>query len=173
MRAGKLITLTADRVAGDERAVSVSLKTLPLAVSVGHPILLADGRIELIVERVSPPNILCRIVVGGLLTSHKGINLPGSQLRVGSLTTKDRRDLTVGLDEGVDAVALSFVRTAADVMATKRLIKSYGSATPVIAKIEKHEAVHYIDSILEASDAVMVARGDLGVEIDLERVPIV
>jgi pyruvate kinase len=173
LRSGKTVVLTADRVPGDERAISVSLKTLPDVVSAGHPILLADGRIELVVENVSPPHIRCRVVVGGAVSSHKGINLPGSRLRVESLTPKDRRDLVVGLEEGVDAVALSFVRSAADVLATKRLIAKLGRTTPVVAKIEKHEAVTNIDSILEAANAIMVARGDLGVEIDLERVPLV
>lgn len=173
LESGKTVVLTSNRVPGDDRTISVSLRTLPDVVSPGHPILLADGRIELVVERVAPPHIHCRVVVGGALSSHKGINLPGSRLRVESLTPKDRRDLRVGLEEGVDAVALSFVRTAADVVATKRLIASLGHTTPVIAKIEKHEAVTDIDRILGAADAIMVARGDLGVEIELERVPLI
>jgi len=173
LQPGKTVTLTTETVPGDSRLISVSLKSLPHAVSVGHPILLADGRIELVVEKISPPNILCRIVVGGALTSHKGINLPGSELQVESMTAKDRKDLKVGLEEGVDAVALSFVRKAADIVAARRVIKNNGGNIPVIAKIEKHEAVNNIDTILEAANALMVARGDLGVEIELERVPLV
>jgi pyruvate kinase len=149
------------------------LKTLPLEVTSGHPILLADGNIELLVEKVSPPDIHCRVVVGGMLSSHKGINLPGSEVHVDSLTKKDRKDIHVGLEWGVDAIALSFVRTAADVLSMRKLIATEGGHVPIIAKIEKHEAVTNIDSIVAVSDAIMVARGDLGVEIDLERVPLV
>jgi len=170
---GQEFILTSEPIQGDVHSASVSLKTLPHEVTSGHPILLADGNIELIVERVSPPEIHCRVVVGGMLSSHKGINLPGSEIHVDSMTKKDRKDVHVGLEWGVDAIALSFVRTAADVEAMRRMISREGGHVPIIAKIEKHEAVTNIDSIVAASDAIMVARGDLGVEIDLERVPLV
>src|SRR4051812_7923876 len=170
---GQKFILTSDSVPGDATRASVSLKTLPHEVTSGHPILLADGNIELFVEKVSPPDIYCRVVVGGMLSSHKGINLPGSEVHVDSLTTKDRKDIHVGLEWGVDAIALSFVRTAADVVSIRKLIAAKGGHVPIIAKIEKHEAVTNIDSIVAVSDAIMVARGDLGVEIDLERVPLV
>jgi pyruvate kinase len=170
---GQKIFLTSDSIPGDVHGASVSLKSLPHEVTSGHPILLADGNIELVVERVSPPEIQCRVVVGGMLSSHKGINLPGSQIHVDSLTKKDRKDVHVGLEWGVDAIALSFVRSAADVESMRKMIAKEGGRVPIIAKIEKHEAVANIDSIVAVSDAVMVARGDLGVEIDLERVPLV
>jgi pyruvate kinase len=170
---GQKFVLTSESIPGDANRASVSLKTLPHEVTSGHPILLADGNIELIVEKVSPPDIHCRVVVGGMLSSHKGINLPGSEVHVDSLTNKDRKDIHVGLEWGVDAIALSFVRKAADVLSMRKIIASEGGHVPIIAKIEKHEAVTNIDSILAVSDAIMVARGDLGVEIDLERVPIV
>src|SRR5205814_1708220 len=125
------------------------------------------------VERVEPPNIYCRVVVGGQLSSHKGINLPVSQIHVESLTQKDRNDIAIGLEEGVDAIALSFVRTADDVVACRKVVEEKGGHVPIIAKIEKHEAVDNIDSIVAQSQAIMVARGDLGVEIELERVPLV
>ena len=173
LKPGQEYILTSDNVPGDESRVSVSLKSLPLEVSSGHPILLSDGNIELRVEKVEPPNIICRVVVGGVLSSHKGINLPASEVHVDSLTKKDRKDVQVGLEEGVDAIALSFVRAAADIHEMRRLIKAYGGNVPIIAKIEKHEAVTNIDEIVASADAVMVARGDLGVEIDLERVPLV
>ena len=168
---GQKFVLTSDSIPGDANRASVSLKTLPHEVTTGHPILLADGNIELNVEKVSPPDIHCRVVVGGMLSSHKGINLPGSEVHVDSLTQKDRKDIHVGLEWGVDAIALSFVRTAADVLSMRKLIAAEGGRVPIIAKIEKHEAVTNIDSIVAVSDAIMVARGDLGVEIDLERVP--
>jgi pyruvate kinase len=170
---GAEFILTADEVNGDAKRVSVSLKSLPDEVKAGHPILLADGNIELRVERVVPPDIYCRVVVGGHLSSHKGINLPGSHVQVDSLTEKDRRDILIGLEEGVDAIALSFVRRAGDILACRKVIEDHGAKMPIVAKIEKHEAVDNIDSIVDASQAIMVARGDLGVEIDLEKVPLV
>jgi pyruvate kinase len=173
LRPGQQYILTTASVAGDEKRVSVSLKSLPDDVSAGHPILLADGNIELRVERVSGPEVICTVVVGGTLSSHKGINLPASEVEVESMTPKDRKDIEVGVDAGVDAVALSFVRTAADVEAVRTVLKRTGGQVPVIAKIEKQAAVANIDRILGVADGVMVARGDLGVEIDLERVPLV
>jgi pyruvate kinase len=170
---GQKFVLTSESIPGDANRASVSLKTLPFEVTTGHSILLADGNIELIVEKVSPPDIHCRVVVGGMLSSHKGINLPGSEVHVDSLTKKDRKDIHVGLEWGVDAIALSFVRKASDVLSIRKIIASEGGHVPIIAKIEKHEAVTNIDSIVAVSDAIMVARGDLGVEIDLERVPLV
>jgi pyruvate kinase len=173
LQPGQEFILTSDTVPGDQHRASVSLKSLPHEVTTGHPILLADGNIELRVEKVVPPDIYCRVIVGGQLSSHKGINLPGSEVHVDSLTKKDRKDIVVGLEEGVDAIALSFVRKAADILACRKVIKDHGGNIPIIAKIEKHEAVDNIDSIVAASQAVMVARGDLGVEIDLEKVPLV
>jgi len=173
LQPGQEFVLTADGVSGDGKRASVSLKSLPYEVKIGHPILLADGKIELRVEKVVPPDIYCRVIVGGQLSSHKGINLPASEVHSDSLTKKDREDIVVGLEEGVDAIALSFVRGADDILACKQVIKDGGGNIPIIAKIEKHEAVENIDSIVAASQAVMVARGDLGVEIDLEKVPLV
>jgi pyruvate kinase len=173
LQPGQEFVLTTDPVSGDAKRVSVSLRTLPHEVKTGHPILLADGNIELRVEKVVPPDIHCRVIVGGQLSSHKGINLPASEVHVDSLTKKDRTDILIGLEEGVDAIALSFVRKASDILACRKIVKERGANIPIIAKIEKHEAVDNIDSIVAASQAVMVARGDLGVEIDLEKVPLV
>ncbi|HET9219814.1 MAG TPA: pyruvate kinase, partial [Terriglobia bacterium] len=173
LRPGQKFILTTSSVAGDERRVSVSLKSLPYEVAAGHPILLADGNIELRVERVSAPEVICRVVVGGTLSSQKGMNLPAADVEVESITPKDRKDIEVGVDAGVDAVAVSFVRNAADIKAVKAVLKKTGGRLPVIAKIEKQAAVNNIDRILDVADGIMVARGDLGVEIDLERVPLV
>jgi pyruvate kinase len=173
LKPGKEFILTSENVSGDEHRASVSLKTLPQEVSLGHPILLADGNIELRVEKIVSPDIYCKVIVGGKLSSHKGINLPGSEIHVDSTTKKDRKDIVVGIEEGVDAIALSFVRSAADITAARRAIKEAGGDVPIVAKIEKHEAVDNIDGIVSAAQAVMVARGDLGVEIELERVPLV
>src|SRR5229473_7789151 len=122
LQPGQEFILTTDAVSGDGYRVSVSLKSLPREVEAGHPILLADGNIELRVEKVVPPDIHCRVIVGGLLSSHKGINLPGSEVRVDCLTKKDCEDIVVGLEEGVDAIALSFVRRAGDILACKKVI---------------------------------------------------
>jgi len=173
LQPGQEFVLTSDPVAGDEHRVSVSLKSLPQEVKTGHPILLADGNIELRIERIVPPDIFCRVIVGGQLSSHKGINLPGSDVHVDSLTSKDRNDIVVGVEEGVDAIALSFVRRGLDILACKKVIQDHGGQIPIVAKVEKHEAVDNIDDIVAESQAVMVARGDLGVEIDLEKVPLV
>lgn len=173
LRPGQEYVLTSEATMGDSKRASVSLKSMPLEVASGHPILLADGNIEMRVERVAPPEIFCRVVVGGALSSHKGINLPASEVHVDSLTPKDRKDLEVGVESGVDAIALSFVRTAADIEAMKSVLEEAGAHIPIVAKIEKEAAVTNIDRILSVADAVMVARGDLGVEIDLERVPLV
>jgi len=170
---GQEFTLTTEELPGNEQRVSVSLKSLIEEVEPGHRILLADGNIELLVEKVVPPEIKCRVIVGGPLSSHKGINLPASEVRVASLTEKDRQDIPVGLEEGVDAMALSFVRGAADVVGARRAIQEHGGDVPVIAKIEKSQAVENIDAIIQVAQGIMVARGDLGVEIDLERVPLV
>jgi pyruvate kinase len=173
LQPGQQYVLTSANTPGNDKRVSVSLKSLPYEVAVGDPILLADGNIELRVERVSPPEVVCKVVVGGTLSSRKGMNLPASDIEVDSLTSKDRKDIEVGVEAGVDAVALSFVRTAADIQAVKTVLKKAGGPLPVIAKIEKQAAVSNIDRILNVADGVMVARGDLGVEIDLERVPLV
>jgi len=173
LRPAAEFVLTSDEIAGDANRASVSLKTLPEELKVGDPVLLADGNIELRVERVVPPNIYCRVVVGGQLSSHKGINLPASQVHVDSLTSKDRNDILIGLEERIDAVALSFVRKADDILACRRVITDHDCNVPIVAKIEKQEAVDNIDSIVAVSQAIMVARGDLGVEIDLEKVPLV
>jgi pyruvate kinase len=173
LRPGQEFILTTEDIPGDERRVSVSLKTLPQEVEAGHRILLADGNIELVVEKVEGTEVRCRVVVGGTLSSHKGMNLPASDVRVDSLTAKDRADIPVGLQEGVDAIALSFVRSAADIAAARSEIQAHGYNVPIVAKIEKSQAVDNIDSIVQEADAVMVARGDLGVEIDIERVPLV
>ena len=170
---GNEFILTTDDVSGDANRASVSLKTLPKEVKAGHRILLADGNIELVAENVTPTEIRCRVVVGGPLSSHKGINLPASRLHVDSLTEKDREDIVIGLAVGVDSIALSFVRKASDIQACRKVVKEHGGSVPIIAKIEKHEAVQHIDSIIAVSEGIMVARGDLGVEIDLERVPLV
>ena len=172
LRKGEKVTITTDeKIEGTARLISTTYKALPRDVSPGDRILLDDGNLELRVIRVSGPEVECEVVDGGWLKSKKGMNLPGVKLSTPALTEKDRRDLAFGVANGVDYVALSFVRQAADVIECKGLIRSLGGTCPVIAKIEKREAIDDLASILEATDGVMVARGDLGVELSTEEVP--
>ena len=138
----------------------------------GHDVLIDDGLVRLRVQEVSDSRARCAVVVGGRVSSHKGVNLPGVPVPIPSLTEKDMDDLEFALDLGVDYVALSFVRSAADVRDLRQLIEAAGSTASVIAKIEKAEAVDCLDAVLAESDAVMVARGDLGVEIGAASVPL-
>ncbi len=171
LRSGQELTLTAGPSSAHDNRVSISYGDLASQVRQGDRILLADGMMELVVQRTTASDITCLVVTGGRLTSNKGINLPTSSLNIPAMTEKDRRDLLFGLGLQVDYVALSFVRSAADIHALKKVIHRQKMRTPVIAKIEKHEALDHVDAILEAADGLMVARGDLGVEIPLENVP--
>jgi len=172
LQAGRPVTITTDEsVEGHPGLISTTYDPLPRDVSPGDAILLDDGNLELRVERTEGQLVHCLVVTGGLLKPNKGMNLPGVKLSTPALTEKDRRDLAFGVAQGVDYVALSFVRQAADVEETKALIASLGGSIPVIAKIEKREAVADLPSILEVVDGVMVARGDLGVALSTEEVP--
>jgi pyruvate kinase len=171
LKPGALFTLTSRRVPGGEGQVSISYPRLPAEVRPGDTLLLSDGALELAVLRTSTRDIVCRVVVGGPLSSHKGINVPSRSIKAPSLTRKDKKDLAFGIRHGVDYVALSFVREAGDIAAARRFMEKRGAAIPLVAKIEKHEALDHIDEIISAADAVMVARGDLGVETPLENIP--
>lgn len=151
--------------------IPVSYAGLPKDVKLGDTILLGDGMMELQVLGKEETQIVCTVITGGVLTSGKGINLPSGTLTTSALTEKDKKDLLFGLRAGVDFVALSFVRDAEDIREVKAMIRQAGLDTPVIAKIEKHEALGRIEEIVSEADALMVARGDLGVEIPLEHVP--
>ncbi len=169
---GAAFTLTTREVPGDRRRASVTFPGLPESVRPGDRLLLADGEIELVAEEIGPEEIRCRVVTGGPLSSHKGIRLPSSPIAAPGLTPKDRDDLSFGVAQGVDYVALSFVRSARDLREARDFIDRHGAAIPIIAKIEKREALSSIDEILAESDGIMVARGDLGVETPLEHVPL-
>ena len=171
LQTGAPFVLTARDVPGDVREVSITYRDLPKDVHPGDTLLLSDGALELLVEGITGGDIACRVVVGGTLGAHKGINLPSRSIRAPFLTAKDQVDLRFGLENGVDYVALSFVRTAEDVLRARAFIENAGASVPVIAKIEKHDALDHIDEILAVVDGIMIARGDLGVEIPIERVP--
>jgi pyruvate kinase len=173
LRAGQRFIITTSKVLGDTTRVSTTFRPLPREVHRGDRILLSDGLIELRVLQVRSPEVICEIVNGGALGEHKGINLPGIKLRVPALTPKDREDLAFALKHGANYIAVSFVRRPEDVLLAKALVRRAGKTTPVIAKLEKPEAIENLDDILRAADGVMVARGDLGVEMSPERVPVV
>lgn len=175
--AGNSIIITTETIEGDEKRVSANYPYLTQDVRVKDRLLLDDGLIELIVEDKTPTELYCRVLHGGSLGEHKGINLPGTPLSIPSITDKDRCDLEFGIQQGVDYVALSFVRSAKDCIDAKQLIehtanKVGAEKVPLIAKIEKAEALRELDAILEIADGIMVARGDLGIETSTESVPV-
>jgi len=167
------VTITPRDIDGTAELISTTFRTLAKEVQPGARILLSDGLIELRVVKVRGNDVQCEVINGGLLGEHKGINLPGVALSIPALTEKDRDDLKFGLAQDVDMVALSFVRSAADVQSVKEIIKAHGKDTPVIAKLEKPQALEQLEHIFSAADGVMVARGDLGVEMPPEKVPVI
>ncbi len=173
IESGSQVTITPRDVAGTATLISTTFPVLAKEVGAGARILLSDGLIELRVTRVRGSEVQCDVVNGGELAEHQGINLPGIALSIPALTAKDRADLEFGLRSGVDMVALSFVRSGADVRSVKQIIGARGLDVPVIAKLEKPQALKQLEEIFEASDGVMVARGDLGVEMPAEKVPVI
>ena len=169
--AGEYLTITPKEVPGTAQMVGTTFKTLAENLEPGSRILLSDGLIELRVTRIEGQNVVCEIVNGGALGENKGINLPGIAVKVPSLTEKDEEDLVFAVEHFVDAVAVSFVRTADDVRHVRRRLDALKSDLWIVAKLEKPQAVEHLDSILEVADAIMVARGDLGVEVPPEKVP--
>ncbi|MHB1414720.1 MAG: pyruvate kinase [Chloroflexota bacterium] len=173
LQAGSRFVLTSRPVVGSSQEVQIEGVDLALEVGPGNTILIDDGQIELSVVGTTDTDVVCQVVIGGQLRSRKGINVPGVTLSIPTITKKDTEDLAFGAQQDVDFVAMSFVRAGADVLDLKQRLAALGRSTPVIAKIEKHEAVSRFDEILDAADGIMVARGDLGVEIPAEDVPIV
>ena len=175
LKQGSLFTITTDSVPGDGNSVSTDFPGLPGDVRSGELILLDDGKIRLRVTGVEGHNVHCEVVVGGILTSHKGINLPGVPVSTPSVTPKDLQDLAWGVANSVDYIALSFVRSADDLRRLRLEIKKLtgdAGAIPVLAKIEKPQAVKNLDAIIAEADGIMIARGDLGVELPPEDVPV-
>jgi len=173
LHSGSTVTITPRAIEGTPTLISTTFPSLAEEIGPGAPILLADGLIELRVLRLNGQDVECEVVNGGELGEHKGINLPGIALSIPALTEKDKVDLEFGLTHGVDMVAVSFVRSASDVRSVKQILAAHGSELPVIAKLEKPQAIEHLEEILEATDGVMVARGDLGVEMPPEKVPII
>jgi len=174
LKEGSSFILTNREVLGDEQGVSVTFPSLPQKVKKGDRIFLADGTLELKVKELTSTDIICRVVRGGKLTSHKGINIPNLSMDISSLTEKDYQDILFGIKNKVDFIGLSFTRNAEDVLRARKFLKENGAEDiSLIAKIEKKEAVNNLKEIIETSDGIMIARGDLGVEIPLENVPLV
>ena len=171
LREGEPFCITTDKIEeGDEKKVHTPYKHLAKDVKPGNKILLADGTMELLVTKIEGNDVHCKVVNGGTLTSNKGINLPNANLTVATLTEKDKKDLEFAAEAELDLVAISFVRTTKDIEQARSYLG--GKKIPVMAKLERIEAMDNLNEILESSDGVMIARGDLGVEIDFEKIPI-
>jgi pyruvate kinase len=170
---GDVFTITTEDIVGNKEISSTTFKGLPNDVKPGDPLLIDDGKVTLRVLEVDGPRVKTQVVVPGPVSNNKGINLPGVAVNVPALSEKDEADLRWGLELGADYIALSFVRSAVDIVRVREIMDEEGRRVPVIAKIEKPQAVDSLEEIVDAFDAIMVARGDLGVELPLEAVPIV
>jgi pyruvate kinase len=169
---GSTVTVTTRKVMGTDTLFSITYPPLTKDVKIGDSVLLDDGRLELSVLAKSEIGLRCKVIRGGVLRSHKGVNLPGTLISLPSLSRKDKADLRFGIAHDVDYIALSFVRTANDISATRRFLNEHDTNIPIIAKIEKPQAIQNLDEIIHAADVVMIARGDLGVEMSPEQVPL-
>lgn len=169
---GEKITLTSEPVLGDEKRISVSYEGLPQDVKPGSTILIDDGLIGLQVDRIEGTEIYCTIKNGGVIKSRKGVNIPGVKINLPGITKKDEEDILFGIKQGVDFIAASFVRKPQDVLEIRRILEEHQTNIPIISKIENQEGIENLDSILDVSDGLMIARGDLGVEVPAEDLPI-
>lgn len=173
LKPGQSFILYADpERAGDATGIGISYSKLYKDVQVGDRLLLDDGKLSLQVEDIVDTQLVCRVILGGVLSNHKGINVPSADLSIAAVTEKDRADLALGAELDVDWVALSFVRTAADIQLARRYLNDHNSSAKLMAKIEKPGAIHNFQEILQHADGIMVARGDLGVELSAEQVPL-
>ena len=172
LKAGQEFTLSTDDIPGDEQRCAVTYAELPQDVKVGDTILLDDGLVRLTVLETTDSNVRCRVENDGVMKNNKGVNIPGVRLSMPYMSQRDREDILFGIEQGFDFIAASFVRTAADVREIRHLLDSAGSKIRIIAKIENQEGVDNLSEILSVADGIMVARGDMGVEIDFTEIPI-
>jgi pyruvate kinase len=170
---GQTFTLTTDNIMGNNKIVSINYPLLPKEVKVGGYILLHDGKKKLQITEIKDSEVITKVIVGGEIKNKRGVNLPGANLSISSLTDKDRKDLEFGIKNNVDFIALSFVRRPTDIIELREMLNNAGSKAGIIAKIETPEALDNIDEIINLSDAIMIARGDLAIEIPAEEVPLV
>lgn len=173
LNTGDIFTITTDDIQGDKDRVSTTFKGLPGDCSEGDLILIDDGKVQVRVLSVEGNDVRTQVLVGGTVSNNKGVNLPGVAVSVPALSEKDKEDLEWGLEYGADLIALSFVRSPKDIDDVHEVMDRVGRRIPVIAKIEKPQAVNVLEDIVRAFDGLMVARGDLGVELPLQQVPIV
>jgi len=173
LQKGARLRITPREVAGTASLIATDFKGLAREVEPGARVLLSDGKIELRVRTIHGDDVECEVVNGGSLAEHQGINLPGAAISLPSLTEKDKQDLKFGIEHGIDVVALSFVRSADDILQAREVMTKFGRVAPIVAKLEKPQAIEHLEDILKVTNGVMVARGDLGVEVPLERVPVI
>ncbi|MBQ2803157.1 MAG: pyruvate kinase [Lachnospiraceae bacterium] len=172
LTAGQLFTLTTEEIMGDANRASITYQNLKNDISVGTTILIDDGLIEMTVEKMEGTKIVCRVINGGYVSNHKGVNVPGAILSMPYISEVDRADIIFGAQTGFDFIACSFARTKEDILEVRSILKEYNSDAKIIAKIENMQGIQNLEEILSVSDGVMVARGDMGVEIPLEEVPV-
>ncbi len=172
LKEGQTFTLTARQVEGDEAIVSISYPNLIYDIEIGSTILVDDGLVEMTVKDVTATDIVCKVMNSGMVSSKKGVNVPGVHLSMPFISDRDREDILFAIKNNFDFIAASFVRTADDVKEIRKMLNKHNSLTKIIAKIENFQGVEHIDEIIEASDGIMIARGDMGVEIPYEEVPI-
>ena len=173
LQAGQKFILTTDEILGNNEKVTITYKNLKNDISVGTTILIDDGLIEMVVEDINETDIICKVINGGPISNHKGVNVPGAILSMSYISDVDRSDIMFGCDMGFDFLAASFVRCKEDILEVRKIIEEHGSHMKIIAKIENMQGIRNLEEILEASDGIMVARGDMGVEIPMEDVPVV
>ncbi len=170
--AGQTFTLTTDEILGNSEIASISYKNLKNDIEVGSTILIDDGLIEMKVEEITPKDIVCRVINGGFVSNHKGVNVPGVVLSMPYISDVDRADIEFGAEMGFDFLAASFARTKEDILEVRKILDAKNSPMKIIAKIENMQGIENVEDILEVADGIMVARGDLGVEVPLEEVPV-
>lgn len=173
LKEGQTFTLTTKEIMGTNEKVSISYKNLPSDVKEGMAILLDDGLIELKVEQITDTDIVCTVINGGFVSNKKGVNVPGAELSMPFISEVDREDILFGIKTGFDFLAASFVRCKEDILEVRKILDEHGAKTKIIAKIENMQGIRNLNEILEVSDGIMVARGDMGVEIPLEEVPVI
>lgn len=172
LKEGQLFTLTTDEVMGTAERATITYKNLKSDIGVGTTILIDDGLIEMNVEKIEGADIVCRVVNGGFVSNHKGVNVPGAVLSMPYISQADYDDIIFGIEHGFDFIAASFARTKEDILAVRKILDERGSKIKIIAKIENMQGINNLEEILQVSDGIMVARGDMGVEVAMEEVPI-
>lgn len=172
LKAGQTFVLTTDEIMGTAERASITYKGLKHDISVGTTILIDDGLIEMVVDKIADAEIVCKVINGGFVSNHKGVNVPGAILSMPYISEVDREDIIFAAEHGYDFLAASFVRTKEDVLEVKKIIEEHGGRTKIIAKIENMQGINNLEEIISVSDGIMVARGDMGVEVPMEEVPV-